>query len=313
MRNHMSNDELIMEFRKSEAALDNNECHHYNAEELRALMALLEEIDSSEGFIEKLGTSQSGLSSIGLPAILVVEGKDDVFIYKWLLEHEFNDKIEIVQVGGRDAVLAVYDEVTARREDFPRVPIIFIADQDMDIFKSGPPSGYPDVIWTKGYSVENELYKAGEKFLMDRLKGNEKALYGNLLETITEWFAFEVEEFLNEKKYEVKTSIQEITGSKENTETNMCSSFKTRRGFYSPKPCTLHSIKTDFPLKFRGKHLFDMLDRYLHDKKRVRKYSRFTLYDLICDLYAVAWKKRLVKEIENRIQKENKMLAGLRP
>ena len=308
MRNHMSNDELMMKFRKSEADPDNNECHHYNAEELRAL---LKEIDSSKEFIEKLDTSEIGLPFIDLPAILVVEGKHDLFIYKWLLKHEFNDKIEIVQVGGRNEVLKVYNEVTKRRENFPRVPIIFIADQDMDIFNSGPPSGYPDVIWTKGYSIENELYEAGQTFLMNRLEKDERNLYEDLLETIIEWFAFEVEEFQKGNKPEVKTKIQTIVGSDQNTKTDMCPEFKTKRGFSSPMSATLDSIKTGFPLKFSGKHLFDMLDRYLYDKTRFAKYQRYTLYDLICDFYAVEWKKRLVAEIEDRIRKEKATIAIL--
>ena len=56
-------------------------------------------------------------------------------------------------VGGRETLLAVYK----RRNEFAHLPVAFVADRDLWLF-SGIPPDYPDIIWTEGYSIENDLY-----------------------------------------------------------------------------------------------------------------------------------------------------------
>ena len=88
---------------------------------------------------------------------IVVEGDDDVIIYR-----ELTKRIGILEVaplpsGGRKKLLQVYE----RRSEFAHVPVAFIADRDMWLF-SGIPEGYADIIWTQGYSIENDLYVSAE-------------------------------------------------------------------------------------------------------------------------------------------------------
>ena len=61
---------------------------------------------------------------------IVVEGDDDVIIYR-----ELTKRIGILEVilrpsGGREKLLQVYE----RRNEFTQVPVAFIADQDMWLF-----------------------------------------------------------------------------------------------------------------------------------------------------------------------------------
>ena len=81
------------------------------------------------------------------------------------------------------------------------MPVAFVADKDMWLF-SGIPSNYDGVIWTDGYSIENDLYAGTE---LENLLDAEEALeHQQTLNAIVEWFAFEVEECLAGKPFEVK-------------------------------------------------------------------------------------------------------------
>ena len=84
---------------------------------------------------------------------VIVEGKDDMQIYQWAERRVGIQKANVLPVGGRETLLAVYK----RRSEFAHLPVAFVADRDLWLF-SGIPPGYPDIIWTEGYSIENDLY-----------------------------------------------------------------------------------------------------------------------------------------------------------
>ncbi len=94
-------------------------------------------------------------------------------------------EVNLRPAGGRDKLLQIYK----RRSEFSQVLVAFIADQDMWLF-SGIEPGYKDVIWTSGYSIENDLYSdANLESLLDE---NETAEHQLILDSISTWFAFAV-------------------------------------------------------------------------------------------------------------------------
>ena len=95
------------------------------------------------------------------------------------------------------------------------MPVAFVADRDMWLF-SGIPSNYDGVIWTDGYSIENDLYAGTE---LENLLDAEEALeHQQLLDAIVEWFAFEVEEYLEGRPFEVKNHCNEDCPAWTNTD-----------------------------------------------------------------------------------------------
>jgi hypothetical protein len=86
-----------------------------------------------------------------VPTILV-EGSEDVMVYRWLKQHIKPLKASAIQCGGREKLLSVYK----RRNEFSHIKTAFLADQDMYVFL-GIPSDYSDIIWTAGYSIENDF------------------------------------------------------------------------------------------------------------------------------------------------------------
>jgi len=93
------------------------------------------------------------LRTSDLPTV-VVEGEHDKQIYRWLEDLLDRPHVNILSAKGRDNLL----EIFKRRGEFKRrLPVVFMADKDKWVF-SGPPAEYDDIIWTSGYSIENDLY-----------------------------------------------------------------------------------------------------------------------------------------------------------
>ncbi len=55
------------------------------------------------------------------------------------------------------------------------------------------PATYADIVWTKGYSIENNIY-AGSA-LEELLDKDERNDFKKVLDSVIEWFAFEVEQY----------------------------------------------------------------------------------------------------------------------
>ena len=232
------------------------------------------------------------LSRSQLPTV-VVEGKDDMRIYGWAEARVGNTKAYVLATGGRNTLLAVYQ----RRNEFANLPVAFVADRDLWLF-SEIPADYHDVIWTQGYSIENDLYTGAE--LEDLLDAHEVDEHQQVLYAIIEWFAFEVEEFLAGRVAEVDRSCDEIVPP---GETKMDEGFSTRRGFRAPDSELIQQIKGAYQLKLRGKFLFEMLVRFLNARGRGTKYNAYALHEIAAKRSGPHLLiERLIVEIEKRLR-----------
>ena len=126
-------------------------------------------------------------------------------IYQWVGKSVLAAKKRgcIVRWAGRETLLAVYK----RRSEFAHLPVAFVADRDLWLF-SGIPPIYHDIIWTEGYSIENDLY--ADANLENLLDADEVEEHQQVLEAIIEWFAFEVEEHLACRPAQVDKHCNEI-------------------------------------------------------------------------------------------------------
>ena len=125
---------------------------------------------------------------------IIVEGKEDEIIYKTLVERLGRFDVDFLSAGSKDMLLHLHGELSdcENSGDFRHAPVAFIADRDMWLFR-GIPNQYDDIIWTEGYSIENDLYSHVK--LRDRV-GN-KIEYDQTIDAISMWFAYKVEEYLN--------------------------------------------------------------------------------------------------------------------
>lgn len=121
------------------------------------------------------------LRNSSLPTLLV-EGRSDMDLYCALEEMCFGNKIDVLPVGGRVALFEVFE----RRSEFPKTPVAFLADSDMFIF-SQPAPELSGIIFTAGYSIENDILCGGKALRM--MAGKNKPKWGKIMLALSSWFA----------------------------------------------------------------------------------------------------------------------------
>ncbi len=226
---------------------------------------------------------------------IVVEGDDDVIIYRELAKRIGIIDVVLLPSGGRNNLLQIYE----RRGEFSQVPVAFIADQDMWMF-SGIEPGYDEVIWTTGYSIENDLYSdAGLERLLDE---NETVEHQQILDSISTWFAFAVEEYLagNSPQLDLHCDGMVPPGK-----TELDADFCTRQGFHVPDPDRVKQIRSAYKLLLRGKQLFQLLVRFL--SKPSHGFEKASLNDYALYNFALRMPgshtllDRLMEEVKHKI------------
>ena len=203
-----------------------------------------------------------------LPTV-IVEGKDDEQVYRWVEARIGTQNANVLPVGGRETLLAVYK----RRNEFAHLPVAFVADRDLWLF-SGIPPNYSDIIWTEGYSIENDLYAGAD--LENLLNTDEAKEHRQVLNSIVEWFAFEVEEHLACRPAHVATGCNTVVPP---DQTEMDQGFRNSRGFRLPNQKLHQQIKVEYQLQLRGKLLFQLLVRFLSAPDRDIKHSTLALHE----------------------------------
>ena len=198
---------------------------------------------------------------------IIVEGDDDVIIYRELAKRIGILEVALRSSGGREKLLQVYK----RRGEFPQAPVAFIADQDMWLF-SGIEPGYDDVIWTNGYSIENDLYSdANLERLLDE---SDTAEHQQILDSISTWFAFAVEEYLAGNAPNLDLHCDEMVPP---GKTELDAGFCARQSFRSPNAERVRQIRSTYQLLLRGKQLFQLLVRFL--SKPIHGFEKASLND----------------------------------
>ncbi len=202
---------------------------------------------------------------------IVVEGKDDIAFYRWLEEKYALPAGCILVCNSRETVLKLYNE----KDSCINKKIVFLADKDTFIFV-GIPEKYADVVWTKGYSIENDLF-AASKAIDSLLLQNEKDVFSKIIQSISKWFAFEVENCLADKDYKFDHSVHEIINP---DDCSICERFKQQKQFSEPNDQSYLNIYNEYKTKLRGKTLLDVYSYILNSPHRESKYSKKNIFEL---------------------------------
>ena len=210
---------------------------------------------------------------------IVVEGEQDAIIYGQLVDRLGRFNIDFLPAGCRSILLALYDKLSCyeNQGDSRHKPVVFIADRDAWLFNNGIPPRYNDIIWTDGYSIENDLYEGAKPSLETLMNCDEAAEHKKVLDTIAEWFAFEVQEFLAGNTPKFATHCNQVLV---NNGTTMDPDFCKLRRFRTPNQCLSKKIKTQYQSQLRGKLLFQMLVRFVNKRGRKARYNEGALYEI---------------------------------
>ena len=135
-------------------------------------------------------TEEEIISTLGKTNIptLLVEGVEDAKIYRSLEDQIGVGTGSILICSGRGVLISIF----RKRHTFKHGKLAWLADLDMYRF-SQPPYDLKDIIFTSGYSIENDLYAGSEIELLFDIE--DRALHAQLLSVVCRWFAFEIIEY----------------------------------------------------------------------------------------------------------------------
>lgn len=199
---------------------------------------------------------------------VLVEGKDDMIIYRWIEEEIGIHNANFMSCGGRDRLLKVF----ARRNEFSHIKTIFVADKDAYVYDSVP-DNLNEIIWTSGYSIENDLYQ-GQR-IEQLLDINEKVKFRKAVDNFITYYAFEVEQFQKKLIFNFANHPNQILCDAQELKQD----FLSEINFQNPNATTIKYLQEEYDLLLRGKSLFALLIRFLSSKKRKIKHNKNSLLE----------------------------------
>jgi len=207
------------------------------------------------------------LRETSLPTILV-EGSDDLSVYNRYLESKINiEDVDVLPCQGRPTLLKVFQ----RREEFKNAQVVFVADKDMWFFFGIPKEYKSQIVFTDGYSLENDIYvEQSFKRLLDK---DDVKKFENLIKELSIWFAFEVNRY-----QETGYSKCDVNTDRICPDDTLCNNFKQKINFVDPPHELVDRIHREYARALRGKNLFQALLRFLN--RRESNYSRANLFEL---------------------------------
>jgi len=205
-----------------------------------------------------------------IPTILI-EGKDDAFVYRWLKKYIDINPVSLQPCGGRENLFLIHD----RRAEFANNNVVFVADKDLYRF-DGIPECRGDVIFTSGYCIENDIYDGST--ISDFVDDDDRAEHDLLKEIVGKWFAFELSKYMESGgNFSANVSAHINVIAPDGSEC-ICQVFAQRINYCTPSDEVIRRVNDEYGLNVRGKQLFQILSRLL---SRAGRFSRFSDKNLI--------------------------------
>ena len=251
------------------------------------------------------------------PTVIIERENDNRFDW-WIYQlaerlkprmiNQLGEHPKILSIIERDEFLSIYE----RKIEFEDVPIVFIGNREMWLFERIP-EDYENIIWTQGYGLENDLY--AEADLERLLQPHETWKHRQVRNSVIEWFAFEVEEFLAGKRerIDIDFGLSDIVPE---GELGLDKGFCQRRGFHQPPSERVQQIKERYEYRLPGKFLFQILIRFLNTRGRDFNFNvnEHSLYDIALTMYDSQLPlNALIKKIEGKLDIEEKRIAETNP
>lgn len=210
------------------------------------------------------------LNRSSLPTV-IVEGKDDVILYRRIEDRYGSDCVSILPVGGRANVIGIFE---ARDRIFRSSPTLFICDKDLWVVSGIPLNYVNDVIaLTDGFSIENDAIRDIEAIIMMTVA--ERAEFVHELAVIMRWYAKALSALDDGRSPEIDVHPdrffrqRDIVAPSEN-EVNENELFKK---YYDV-------VSEDYTRILRGKTLMALIIRQLSRGGREARHNSQSLLDL---------------------------------
>jgi len=234
----------------------------------------------------------SYLKRTQLPTVLV-EGPDDLTIYRNIEDQLGQGQYDVLMCHGRDTLLEVFQ----RDREFRESPVIYMADLDMWLFTEVPKEYRDGIVFTNGYSIENDIYDPA--ILESLMSTAERARHSNLVAELSKWFACEVERFRSHGYSLCDQNVARIL-----TDDKLCPNFIQSYGYHEADPDLIANIQENYSDRLRGKTLMQILVEILSESSRPSKYSRNNLLEMSSRLSSAPAKRlhdRLVAALSHSL------------
>jgi len=202
-----------------------------------------------------------------LPTI-VVEGVDDIVVYRYFEERLARWGVSLMPVGGRQMVIDIFK----RRSEFAAVKLAFVADMDSFVHVGVPADLESDeLIFTDGYSVENDVFRDG--CLERLLRVEEKEQFTDELARFLRWYALALSRYLAGRSESISLHPEHVLSNYEEL-------IVLAEGEAYPD-ALLQSVQDNYERLLRGKSLMPLLVRRTNYKGRIPRHNSHALLEIV--------------------------------
>lgn len=200
------------------------------------------------------------LNHSALPT-LVVEGGDDLIVFRRLEDRSQNLKLSVLPGKGRDRVLALFD----RKTEIKNPKVIFAVDRDLWVMMSTLPAQYlsSELLVTKGYSIENDAYEDSQAERL--LTNDELAKFRAELQIFVRWYALALSRHLCNPACAYKNHPNEILD-----DANRCAELMELQPGETYPDDLCDRILGNYAELLRGKSLVNLFVRQMKPGRPVR-------------------------------------------
>jgi hypothetical protein len=210
------------------------------------------------------------LKKTNLPTV-IVEGKDDMVVYRRFESRLSSHGVDFLPVGGRTKVLELFKR---RSEIPPHVKIIFIADKDVWVNTGIPVDHLNDyLLFTHGYSIENDIYIDGR--LSDLLIGRECKKHLDELNQFIDWYALALNRYFQNKSETISLHPDQVLKAGELKNLMLLHTNEV----YPTQLRTL--IYSEHKRLLRGKSLLALLIRNTNYPGSIRNHSTSSILEMV--------------------------------
>ncbi len=196
---------------------------------------------------------------------LIVEGSGDKALLRRVEVELQSLQVDILPIGGKDAL----DRVFSEKASYCNARVEFLRDKDGWVI-SGVPAGYDDVIFTTGYSIENDVMDAG---VVSTLAGTKSASLNAKVAMVSNWFKHAIYADHTGQASDIGRDITSIlVGDDYHPEAALEIERSTLGDEYSEQ------FSKDCWIWLRGKTLLRLIQDHLH--KSSPSYSKDQIVDL---------------------------------
>jgi hypothetical protein len=190
------------------------------------------------------------LKKTSLPTV-VIEGNDDMVVYRSLEERLAHLGVSMLPVGGRQKVLKIFERMS---EISGSIKLAFIADKDVWVTVGVPPEYVNDhLVFTEGYSIENDVFVDGELWRL--LNRDEFSRFEIEVRDFVEWYALALSRFLRDNGEQISRHPDYVLNPQERPRL-----LALRAGEAYPDAMR-DSIFALYKYQLRGKSLLNLLVR----------------------------------------------------